>query len=177
MTDSHSIKFDLTLPPPDAVTLADARNKAARILDRVAWRRLMMIGVMFLWTLCVCICVVAMIVSSAYVASLVAFLILFLPLAFLDRFMSRWVIKPGALANEDLAALVEMEPSTLPNQCIQLMAWGDTHDVVQDYQQQLAAMGRHPVVGEYNAVRLYVANIAWSANDSGKKRPDIQGKK
>lgn len=69
----------------------------------------------------------------------------------------RWIMKPESEANMVLNDLVELEASSMPEQCIEFMQLVDGYEEVKAYQHKLATMGRKPVVAEYEAAQLWVA--------------------
>ena len=58
-----------------------------------------------------------------------------------------------------------------PGACIDFMSLVDREETVRAYQRKIAAMGRMPVVGEYEPAKAWVeANENHSAEDELKER-------
>lgn len=71
-------------------------------------------------------------------------------------FHDNWIVDTRAAAQSLLSDLVELEYSDLPDECEDFVRMCEADSDVRAYQHQLAAMGRKPVLAEYNAAKLWV---------------------
>lgn len=89
------------------------------------------------------------------------------PIAFVYS-MDHWIRRPRTESNAILSNLVELEHSSLPEECIRFAGWCETDETVGAYQRRLAAMGRKPVVGEYEAAKDWIEGAAARATEQEK---------
>lgn len=92
-------------------------------------------------------------VAGAEVAAVVGAVVVFMA----GSTINRWIMAPREQAQETLSALVELNASTHPDACIDLGAWAAADDAIRAYLAQVAAMGRMPVMGEYQASKAWMA--------------------
>jgi hypothetical protein len=80
----------------------------------------------------------------------------------------RWIGRPRNAADQTLADLIELEASTLGEQCIAFMACVDANSTVRSYQNQIASMGRKPVMAEYEAAKDWIGDRERRVSEQGK---------
>ena len=66
--------------------------------------------------------------------------------------------KPLNAAGVALDALVELEATDKPDECIQMDEWREQDEAIGAYLSTLATLGRKPVVGEYRAAKKWMDN-------------------
>ena len=71
-------------------------------------------------------------------------------------------------AEEQRDALVELGEST-PEECVKFVELVDADQTIAAYQQQLAAMGRKPVIGEYKAALEWIVTAEARPSESDKQ--------
>lgn len=68
-----------------------------------------------------------------------------------------WIESHRAQASEPLELLIELEHSTMPDECIAFAKWCGDDETVLHYQHQLATKGRKPTRAEYEAAKRWMA--------------------
>lgn len=181
------MKFDLTQPAPGPAQLATARREAASMLTRIRrrerlyWLSALMLGALGIGTLYFAwsgglvgagaIVTMVMVAAAGAVAVMVAAAgagavagaVMGVGVGVVAGVVvvyDLWIDTPRNRANATLGSLVELEASTLPEQCIQFMDWVEADEMVRAYQHQLAALGRKPVVAEFEAAKTWVEGSA-----------------
>lgn len=63
----------------------------------------------------------------------------------------RWINAPRSQTYTTIESLTDLEHSELPDECITFVKWCEEDTTLKTYQHQLATMGRHPILAEYEA--------------------------
>jgi hypothetical protein len=84
--------------------------------------------------------------------------------AIVAAIFNKFIVTPLQHVEEELASLVELEASEYGEQCIQYIEWCEKDSILSVYQNQIVALGRKPVLKEYDAAKNWIDSSAQRAS-------------
>lgn len=172
------MNIDLNAQPPSAHQLAESRAEASEIRRRCERRKRwgVAVGVAASFIVIVAASFIVpfdasfrlwirtpteMLTTSDKLGLTLIAIALLIPftviaLEYLAYLYGRFIGTPLRHANERLVGLVELDAISQPATCLEYMSLVEREETVRAYQRQIAAMGRMPVVAEYDAVKAWV---------------------